>query len=212
MEPVSVEIRERADMIWLTNTSAAPIQAQVRVYRWSQDATGDRLDPTDALLASPPIVRIAPGGRQLVRLVLTAPAACEDAFRLAINEVPAPAPPGGGLRYVLHYSVPVFASPKGCQALAPQLDWRLEPATQGVRLVIANTGGRHAQIARLAYTDVRGRRTELTGGLLGYVLPGQTRPFTFEASPAVFAGGGTVETLVNGQTVKLQLALHPAAR
>ncbi len=201
VEPVSVTMREQSDVAWLTNAGAEPIQAQVRVYRWTQDQQGDALDASEALIASPPIVRIPAGGRQLVRLVSSVRAGCEDTFRLKIDELPGTAPAGSGLRYVLHYSVPVFVTRGECNEAAPKLAWRLVPGVKGMVLEVGNTGLTHAQLAQASYVDARGHRTELTAGLLGYVLSGSHMRFSLTPPPETFTGGGTIELLVNGKRV-----------
>lgn len=201
VEPVSVTMQEQSDIVWLANAGTEPIQAQVRVYRWTQDQNGDALDPSDALIASPPIVRIPAGGRQLVRLVSSVRTGCEDTFRLKIDELPGTTPAESGLRYVLHYSVPVFVTRGQCKEAAPKLAWRIVPGVKDTVLQVANTGLTHAQLAQASYVDASGRRTELTPGLLGYVLPGSQMSFTLAPPPATFAGGGTIELLVNGKRV-----------
>lgn len=209
VEPTSVTIVERSEEMWLVNSGDTPLQAQVRVYRWVQDAQGERLEPTDELLASPPMVQLAPGGRRLVRLVSTGAKSCEDTFRLAIDELPAPRTETAGLRYVMHYSVPVFVTPKRCEAIAPQLSWRIETQGPAARLVANNGGTMHAQLADLTFIDANGQRTSLTPGLLGYVLAGAQMGFALAPSAETFARGGTIEALVNG--IRTEEAVAPAS-
>lgn len=205
VEPVTVTMHERADVIWLTNTGEEPIQAQVRVYRWSQGPDGDTLDPSDALGASPPMVRIPAGGRQLVRLVSSTPQSCEDTFRLKIDELPGQAPAGSGLRYVLHYSVPVFVAQKQCEQSEPKLSWRLIRGAEGMQLRVENTGPSHAQLSQVSYVDSKGRRTELAPGLMGYVLAGSRMDFTLAPPPTSFVGEGNIELMINGKRVSQSL-------
>ena len=112
-----------AQGLWLTNTGERELRAQVRAYHWSQSTGKDQLDPTQAIVASPPMLSIPPGGRQLVRVIRTgqdAQASGEQAFRLLVDELPL----GGedkqsGVQYVLRYSVPVFVGTSG----TPTLQW-----------------------------------------------------------------------------------------
>lgn len=210
VEPVSVVIEGRSSVLWLVNTADTPLPTQVRVYRWSQGEQGDRLEATDALLASPPMASIAPGQRQLVRVVAANPGTCEDAYRLAINEVPTISPKGSGLRYVMQYSVPVFVTAAKCKAIRPELTWQLEAADGGVRLRVSNHGTMHAQLADLRLR-ASSHRTVLAAGLLGYVLPGAERVFTFAASPPGLEGA-TVEVAVNGNEISHPLVPDPSRR
>ena len=217
VNPVTVTIRERSGTIWLSNVADAPLNAQIRVYRWIQDDAGEHLEPTDVLIASPPQLRIEAGGRQLVRLVLTAPpgaatGSCEDSYRLIVNELP-PARTGGeqGLVYVMQYSIPVFATSRSCSNIAPVLTWRLEQVGNAVHLAVANTGQMHVQLSQLSFTDAAGRRTELNPGLVGYVLSGARMSFTLTQSPALFHDGGQIEVTANGTKVVQTLSLVTAA-
>ena len=211
VEPTSVTITERSEEMWLVNSGDVPLQAQVRVYRWVQDADGERLEPTEDLLASPPMAQLAPGGRRLVRLVSTGARSCEDTFRLAIDELPAPQTETAGLRYVMHYSVPVFVTPKRCEAIAPQLTWRIETQATTAHLVVNNGGAMHAQLADLTFVDANGQRTPLTPGLLGYVLAGAQMGFALAPSAETFARGGKLEALVNGTRIEQPIAPAAAA-
>lgn len=205
VEPVSVTMKTRSDSIWLTNTGDEPLVAQVRVYRWSQGPQGDQLEPGDALIASPPMIRIPVGGRQLVRLVSSGSASCEDTYRLKIDELPGPAPADNRLRYVLHYSVPVFITRSECKNPAPLLAWRLAQSGGRMQLQVENSGTMHAQLAQVSFVSPNGRRIELTPGLLGYVLSGSRGSFNLTPPPEAFAGGGTIELLVNGNRVAQRL-------
>lgn len=125
---------QSAGSLTLRNRGTQPLNAQVRVFRWTQDAEGDRLEPAPALVASPPIVQISGEGEQLVRVVLTQPAAGNDeqTYRLLIDELPERRPQAQtGVTMQLRYSVPVFvnastgAPPRPGRAAAR---WRADPA------------------------------------------------------------------------------------
>lgn len=215
VEPVSVTIDKRSNIVWLSNTADTPVLAQIRVYRWTQSADREELVPTDELLASPPMTNLAAGGRQLVRLVAVTPVSCEETYRLSIDEVPAFEPSGSGLRYVLHYSVPVFVNRADCKHMQPKLAWSFARTTDGIALTVANHGTMHAQLAQLRFVNPKGARVALASGLLGYVLPGKERTFLIPLSAETasrIADGGTLELAVNGSDVTQPLALAPLGR
>ena len=217
VDPVTVAIDGRSGIVWLSNVGDAPLDAQVRVYRWTQDSEGEHLAATDALVASPPQIKVAQGGRQLVRLVLAAPpgaatGACEDTYRITVNELPPPRAEGErGLRYVMQYSIPVFATSRACGKIAPALTWQLEQTGGEVRLAVTNAGRMHAQLSQLSFIDAAGQRTELNPGLVGYVLPGARMTFPLKLPPALFAGDGQIEVFANGAKVVQTLSLGAAA-
>src|SRR5262245_42821280 len=55
-------------ILYVTNHEARPVAFQVEAFAWRQDQGDDALTPTTVLQASPPIARLAPGQRQVVRL------------------------------------------------------------------------------------------------------------------------------------------------
>lgn len=186
--PILVELEhgENAEALWLSNTGNAPIQAQVRVMEWLQEGGADRLDPSRELLPSPPIVEIAPGERQLVRIVRpeATTVAREQAFRLIVDELPgAEQPASSGLQFLLQYSIPVFVLPPGAtpqDAPGPRpptdasaLTARLEAGDDGAILVMTNRGDRRVRLSGLASVDGNGTEEVLVPGLVGYVLAGQ---------------------------------------
>ncbi|MHA6206141.1 fimbrial biogenesis chaperone [Dyella soli] len=212
---LSLRASQNADGLTLSNTGDDVIHAQVRVYHWRQDGSGDQLTPSPGLVISPPMVQIPAGGEQLIRVIRTGappngPGAVEDAYRLAIDELPVDAKSGAGLRFVVHYSLPIFIEPAGAADTSPQLKYELEQSGQLVSLKVTNKGNGHGQLAALSFVDAAGQRTELVPGLLGYVLPGSTMHWALKPPANVFAKGGTLEVMVNGQktTENLSLAGH----
>lgn len=213
---LSLKASQNADGLWLSNSGNAVVHAQVRVYRWTQTTDGDQLTPSRGLVISPPMTQIAADSQQLIRVIRVGPppsgtAAVEEAYRLAIDELPIDTPGGAGLHFVVHYSVPIFIEPTGVAKTAPQLRWHLQRDGKQVTLQIDNRGNGHAQLAGLSFTDAKGHRTELVPGLLGYVLPGSTMHWALKPPAAAFAAGGTLELMVNGQTTTENLALDARA-
>ncbi len=204
MAPISLEFspQEQAQSVWLSNTGAVPVRAQVRVQQWSQPDQADQLGPTRELVASPPRVEIAPGEKQMIRIIRMTPGVPdgEKSFRLIIDELPtaAAAVPAasGGLQFLLRYSVPVFVSvtapvpasskPTDLSAVSALL----EPAQSPV-LAVANTGKQRIKISQLVYVDAQGLRTPLAPGLLGYVLSGLRMrwPLNLPAGQSLPPGG-----------------------
>lgn len=211
--PVSLSLlpSQNADGLWLSNTGSNVVHAQIRVYHWTQENGQDVLTPSRGLVISPPMLQLAVGERQLIRVIrVGAPPngahAVEDAYRIAIDELPVENKGTKGLQFVLHYSVPVFVEPVGATA-APQLQWTTLTEGAQASLEVANQGTGHAQLAALNYIDAAGTRTELAAGLLGYVLPGMSVRWPLKTPATSLRGGGTFEALVNGakatQTVSL---------
>ncbi len=188
--PIVLEFSEnqQANALWLQNTADHPINAQIRIQQWSQATASDQLEPSQALRASPAIVQIPPGQRQLVRIVRptplpTAPAQYEQAYRIWVDELPqiSETQPAG-LQFLLRYSIPAFVLPNGAQpreqiAKAPvdtsalQASWQL--SADALILDVRNTGNQRVRLSELGWTADNGTITPLQRGLLGYVLAGQ---------------------------------------
>jgi fimbrial chaperone protein len=176
--PISIDVPQPAAVavITLRNRETRPLNAQIRVFRWTQVDGGDRLEPTEDVIASPPIVTINAGADYLVRLQRTAPGALagEEAYRAVIDELPNPnRQRNGAIAIVLRYLVPTFfLSPDATQ---PKLAWSIVRRGGAVVVTAVNSGDRRIQIADLKVATAAGR-VVLTGkGLAGYVLGHSSR-------------------------------------
>ncbi|MCD9086988.1 fimbria/pilus periplasmic chaperone [Stenotrophomonas sp. SY1] len=202
--PVSLEFPagSQAEGLWLENTGVAPLYAQLRVFRWSQAGGEEQLQPAEDLLSSPPIVSIAPGAKQYVRLVRTdgRASAQELSYRVLVDELPAPdAKPAQGLRFLLRYSIPVFVLPAGVAprnaATGPtQADLSLVSASVEERagqtwLTVRNQGRQRLRLRELLLVDPQGAQTALVPGLLGYVLNGGQMQWPLKVSAAAVRNG-----------------------
>ena len=208
-----------AQGLWLTNTGGEALHAQVRVFHWTQVNGKDALTPTQALVASPPILALAPGAQQMIRVIRlgeAAPGATEDAYRLLVDELPESAPrQPTGVRYVLRYSIPVFVEPAGesdVVAVAASLHWSVVREGDGIALQVRNTANVHAQISDVSLSPVGGTPTVISKGLLGYVLPGMTMRWSFTIPAAQLLPGIQLEAAINGKPVEQTLAVGDLPR
>ncbi|WP_345817835.1 molecular chaperone (plasmid) [Paraburkholderia sp. PREW-6R] len=177
ISPVSVELQsgEKATGVTLRNPDEQPMYGQVRVFRWDQENGEDVLAPSQELIASPPLVEMAPHGEQLVRLVRAnaVPSSTEQSYRLLIDELPQPEEgSSSGVKIRLRYSVPVFVEPAGVAGV-PDLTWHLWKTSSGWTMRVQNTGTRRAQIAAVDVVDRAGTPHHVNRGLLGYALAGR---------------------------------------
>jgi fimbrial chaperone protein len=160
--PTTLDLQpDRAGLFFVTNHGARPITVQIEAMDWRQQDTGGpgRLTPSTVLLTSPPMARIAPGGRQSVRVLARGPAQRERAFRLLVSQLPDAADDGDGVHVLLQFSVPVFVGHDPRRA--PQIHWAV---THGV-LAARNDG---TQTVKLEGLRVNG--APRAG--LSYLLPG----------------------------------------
>ncbi|HXS72604.1 MAG TPA: molecular chaperone [Rhodanobacteraceae bacterium] len=209
--PVGLEFApgSTAQGVWLTNTGNDVLRAQVRVFHWTQADGKDVLSATQSLIASPPMLNLQPGGRQLVRVIragVPANGASEDAFRLLIDELPQPEQEkSSSVRYILRYSVPAFVETTGSMDAAPALSWSLSRTGDGFALEARNTGTKHAQLSDLVLQPPGGKAIALSNGLLGYVLPGSTMRWPLKVPAAQLGNGTLLKVMVNGKPVEQTL-------
>lgn len=205
VSPISIDLPDNANAteLWLINSSAKPLQAQVRVYQWGQKNNKDTLTATTELIVSPPVAKIAANGRQLVRVMRakgnnnTAPL---STFRILVNELPVSSTKSAGVDFVMEYSVPVFVYQSNSDALRTKLALSLAASGKTTLLRANNQGDLYGRLYALTFIDPKGKRLVLNSGLVGYVLPHQEMQWDIGKPPSVFAQGGTMEALLNGKT------------
>jgi fimbrial chaperone protein len=203
VEPVLVEVAApgAASTMKLRNDGASPIVAQLRVYRWSQTDGVEKLEPTDAVVASPPAATLAPGAAHVVRLVRVAkePVPREESYRLLIDQLPnASAQRNGAVNLIIRHSIPVFFKPRdqGGASIA----WSTQVSKNNLVVTARNTGDRRLRIAALQVRDAKGSSISFGNGLVGYALGGATMRWTTPLGKQTFAQGGQVVISAQGDT------------
>lgn len=217
---LSLQARENASGLTLSNSGDNVVHAQVRVYQWLQDEQGDRLTPSRGLLASPPMIELKPGENQLIRVIRAkAPpqgtGAVEDTYRIVVNELPIKsATQQSGIQFSLTYSLPVFVQPLNVAKTSPQLQWstHLQPDGKAIKLRVSNSGNGHAQLAGLSFVDTAGNSTVINPGLLGYVLPDATMNWTLKIPPSALAAGGKFKVMMNGTQTTPNVTMDTSIR
>ena len=111
--PVSVALAqaERAAVLTISNTGTSPMNVQVRAYKWTQSEQDEYvLDATNDLIVSPPIMQLAPGAQQELRLIRTQPSSAqEQQYRIIVDELPSPTVAlKKGINLMLRHTFPSF--------------------------------------------------------------------------------------------------------
>ncbi|WP_298090373.1 molecular chaperone [uncultured Sphingomonas sp.] len=197
----------RATALWIENKGNAPVTLQVRTLRWTQEGGEDRHVDQDRIVASPPIATVAPGQRQLVRILrrdVADTGSGEQSYRLLIDELPpaidakgADTAPRAQLAVQMRYSIPLFVHAGASATAQPVLAARITLAEGRRYLVVTNSGARHARLV-----DLRGGRTPVLQGLIGYVLPGRRMRWPL---PDAAADLGKLTVNVNGTDTVLPI-------
>jgi fimbrial chaperone protein len=183
--------KDRALAVTLSNESDEELVMQADVYIWTQKPGGeDQLTLTEDLILSPPILKLAPRARQVVRLarLVPAPTTVQQTYRLIVRELPE-ARPGDKklqLQLALAFSLPVFITPPGARR---QLSCALERVSaDSVRASCENTGSAYAQPTAFSLLGASGETLALreTGG---YILPSVRRSFDLKRASGAIAPG-----------------------
>src|SRR5699024_10788404 len=107
-----LENNQKNTVLWLENRGKIPQSLQVRIYEWQQQNNEPILNNQQQVMASPPMMTIEPGKKQMIRILNPQPAASgkESFYRLIIDEVATNtnATPTGGVSFQLRYSIPLF--------------------------------------------------------------------------------------------------------
>jgi fimbrial chaperone protein len=199
--PTTVEVVApgAAATIKLRNDDARPISAQVRVFRWSVVDGKEKLDPTEAVVVSPPVVSLSPKRDYVVRIVRTSrePVAGEESYRLLVDELPDPQRiKAGAVNLLLRYSLPVFfGAPDRGDA---KVSWRVERKGGQLWVSAQNLGERRMRVSSLAMKNANGETISFGDGLNGYVLARSTMRWAAPNEVQGFGAGGTA--LISAQS------------
>lgn len=180
VSPVSIDLAAPAlaSSVSLRNNNDRPVNAQVRVFKWTQVGGEDQLVPTSEVVASPPAATLQPGTTYTLRVARVGQPVTngESAYRLLIDELPDVnvRRPGNDVKLVVRYSIPVFFNDRSANA---DLRWNIRREGGSLVAEATNTGNRHAKIANLAVAS-SAAQVSFGRGLNGYVLPGSTKRWT----------------------------------
>ncbi|MFN7102285.1 MAG: molecular chaperone [Pseudorhizobium sp.] len=112
VSPITLDLKAgtSASTVRVWNDAAKPTTVQVRVFRWTKVNGKDHLEPTQDVVASPPVTKLAPGTENLIRVVRVgkAPVRGVEAYRLLIDELPdASKKVPGQINVMIRHSIPV---------------------------------------------------------------------------------------------------------
>ena len=182
VSPINLEVSAgtQATTETLTNMGKTPINAQVRVFKWTQENGNDKLSPTTDVVASPPALKIPPGGKATVRVVRLSkqPITGEETYRLLIDDIPPPPTSNSdSVSFAVRHNIPVFFQAPGIKS---KLAWTARMSGGVLMLNARNDGGLHSRMAQLAITS-NGVTTPYNNGLAGYVLGGGVNTWKMKA-------------------------------
>jgi fimbrial chaperone protein len=199
--PVTIEVAApgATAILTLRNDGERPLNAQIRVFRWTQVDGEEKLVPSEDVVASPPVVSLQAKADYTVRIVRVTKGAVsgEEAYRLIVDELPDPARQRNGVvNIVLRYSVPIFFTT--VLSADPKLNWEIQQRDGRAFVVASNSGARRVRISRLKIQDAKGATASFGDGLTGYVLGQSTMRWAFPRNAPKFNAGGSAVISAQG--------------
>ncbi len=182
---------DRAVAVTVTNEGDDELVMQADLFLWKQKPDGqDDLTLTEDVFLSPPIIKLAPKARQVVRLarLSTAKPTEQLTYRMVVREVPEakPAKKDLQLQIALAFSMPIFITPTGAKGKLACVAERASPDT--VKAICENTGNGYSHPTSFLLNNSGGAKiaSQETGG---YLLPGIKRSFDLKRTDGNIPGG-----------------------
>lgn len=192
---VFMTVKDRGVAISLSNEgdTVIALQADISVWRQKSDGT-DELVLTEDLILSPPILKLAPNARQVVRLALLTPpdATRQLTYRMLVREVPEATAPKEGMMEIpiaLVLSIPVFITPEVAKRELHCTLLRTDAVN--VSASCNNTGTAYAQLREITLLADDKPVAKFQGG--SYILPGATKQIALKAEQPIAAGAVTLQ-------------------
>ena len=203
--PVNIEVPApgAASAVTLENPGTDLVNAQIRIFKWSQAGGKDDLQPTTDVAVSPPAIKLEPGKKSVVRIVRLSktPVQAEETYRLVVDELPKPVKAQeAGVGFTVRYSIPVFFSKPGLDAT---LSWKASYVGGQLVLQADNTGGRRVRVASLKISSA-GKTIKVGEGLAGYVLGQSARKWLVRGAAKAIAPGSTITITAQGDNGPIQ--------
>lgn len=184
----SIKSGDRATAIYLENTSSETKSFQIRVRDWTTDAGNDVMQAQSNIMASPAMLEIDAGQRQLVRLVYLAEShvptfPTEQSYRVIVDDISERTELEGNINMRMRYILPLFvgASDGLATISSEHVQAKIELQNDKVTLVVQNSGQRHLRLSSMSILKEGELLTE-HDGLLGYVLPQSSNSFALPES------------------------------
>jgi fimbrial chaperone protein len=183
--------KDRATAVTITNESDDELVMQADVYQWSQKPAGDDdLVLSEDLVLSPPILKLAPKARQVVRLALVRPlqGSRQATYRMIVREIPEAKAEAKSveLQVALAFSLPVFITPPGAKRDLVCNAERLAP--DALKVSCENTGETYMQPREFAVSTSAGQKIASREGA-AYLLPGTRRAIDIKKADGPIPGG-----------------------
>ena len=157
--------QDRATAITVVNEGNEELVMQADVFAWKQKPGGeDDLELSEDLFLAPPIIKLAPNARQVVRLAMVKPSRSHEqvTYRMIVREVTEARPreKGVDVSIALAFSLPVFITPPGAKSALGCTGRR--SAADAIRVECENTGTAYANPRGFVLENATGETVSYT--------------------------------------------------
>jgi fimbrial chaperone protein len=210
--PVRIYMKpnDRAVALTIVNEGTTEVALQADMNSWTQQPDGsDVIELTEDMIVSPPIIKLAPKARQVVRLARLQPPDLgrQLTYRLIVREVPEATAPRDKTIQVpiaLALSMPVFITPPHAARVVDCTLSRTD--AQALEARCANTGTAYAQIREILVSRGDATLARFEGGT--YILPGASRILAVKGDQAAGPGPAQMEVRYDdGKTQRFEVTL-----
>ena len=194
VSPVLIDVPPpgAASKVQISNLSDQAVVAQVRIFKWTQENGADKLVETKDVAVSPPVAKLKPNAKAVLRVVRRAKTAPqgEESYRIIIDQIPEKRrSSGSGIVFTMRYSIPVFFG--GLNDEDSAIVWDVATSNGQTIVTATNTGTRRVRIADMTL-QAGSSKVQFSNGLVGYVLPGSTIKWTANGRLKGVKQGGKV--------------------
>ncbi|MDY6482084.1 fimbria/pilus periplasmic chaperone [Acinetobacter faecalis] len=186
-----IESQDKAAPVWLENIGDEASIVQIRVFKWLQNDNKDQYQNQQEIIASPPIVKVAAGDKQMIRLTkaINIPDSKEYSYRIVVDELPVDLEKKdatSSVSFKMRYSLPLFVYGKGIGSgnsvdtkklnsknlnARPILNWSLVKNNNKDYLEIENYGLLSVRVSGFQIEDKK-YKSMAGNNTFGYVLAG----------------------------------------
>jgi fimbrial chaperone protein len=181
--------RDRATAVSVKNESNEELRMEADLYKWTQNDKGEEvLTLTEDLVMSPPVVKLGPKSKQVVRLALLKPRPAGEqlTYRIIVRELveakistqEKPEVP-----IAIAFSMPIFITPNG---LKPKVGCTI--SRPNALVTCENSGKAYTHVREFELKNAAGEKiAALEQG--GYLLAGSKRSFDLKPVAATVPAG-----------------------
>jgi fimbrial chaperone protein len=179
--PTTLDLQPgEAGLFYIANHGARSVTLQLQPMDWTQKGNANALAESGTLIASPPFLRIAPGERQIVRVLADDTKQPEADYRLVVSELPDRANPDAAVNVLLQFSVPVFVASTSAR---PDVHWSVAAHGGALDLSLRNSGASALKVTAISVAQGGGPPAPIPCGL-AYILPGAEHVWTLPQTDA----------------------------